>query len=177
MSDDNHRWTLRVLVYVALVASAGTAFAFGDRMWDAVAAGHWPVWAAMLAPALFAVFVLVYGADRWMLVRRGRTALGRAFIQVAFAVIFMTFLLQQQAHHYRHAQENLRARDYAVDLLKHRDERVRAAACELIGLRAQLDAYEQVQKLAAGDRAPHVRAICGQALVRLSTAADFDRSP
>ena len=173
----NVRKQLRVAVYVFLVASAATTFFFSDRLWTAARLGELPIWAPLIAPGTFTLFVVVYALDRWMLVRQRASSLMRAFMQVAFAIIFVTLLWPQQAAQYRQTVRAKGDDDYAVRLLHHRDPDARAAACEIIGLRAQIGQSSTIERLARSDDVDFVRRACAQALDRLSAGAPPDPDP
>ena len=145
MTQQATRKYLRIAVYALLVTSAGATFLLDERLWSAARLGSIPMWAPLIAPALFTVFVAVYTIDRWLLVRRRVSSIGRAALQVAFAIIFLSLLWPQQATQYRETVRVRRAEDYAVLLLRHHQADVRAAACELLGLRAQISEGAQVQ--------------------------------
>ncbi len=175
MTDVGSRRALRIAVYAFLVASAAAVFFLGDQLWTAARQGDVPIWMPLVAPSIFTLFVVVYAFDRWLLVRRRASSLGRAVLQVVFAIIFLSLLWPQQASQYRETMRARQAEDYAVMLLRHRQAEVRAAACELLGLRAQISQGPQIQKLAEADDSPRVRAVCHQALERLT--AESAESP
>ncbi|MBI3178989.1 MAG: hypothetical protein HYZ27_04970 [Deltaproteobacteria bacterium] len=156
---------VRIAVYVMLIASAGAVFALGDRLWAAARGGSLPMWAALLPPCMFTLFVVVYAVDRWLLVKRRGYPTGRAFFQVAFALLFVTLLWPQQAAELQATR--LSEPDRALRLLRHGEPEVRASMCELLALRAQLSAHDDIARLAATDRSPVVRTACATALERL----------
>lgn len=159
---------VRVGVYVMLVLSAGTAFWLGDRLWEAVRGGKMPIWVALIPPTAFTLFAMVYAVDRWLLVKRRGYPLARAFIQVVFALLFVGLLWPHQASEFR-ATRRGQEPDRAVRLLRHKDPDVRAAMCELLGLRVQATARERITTLADDDRSPEVREACRAALSRFET--------
>jgi hypothetical protein len=167
---DNPRRALRIVVYVLLLSSAATTFFFGERLWAAVESGELPLWVPLMAPGAFTLFVAVYTLDRWMLVRRRASSLGRALLQVAFAMVFMTLLWPQQTTRFREARRAAHGVDDVVRLLEHGDPDVRAAGCELVGWRAETDRYAAIDTLANHDPSPRVRGVCREALTRLSAA-------
>jgi hypothetical protein len=130
-----HLSRLRALLYVALAAAALVAF-FGTAPIQAqVLAGVLaPEW--RLVPALvFGVALVLYAADRVLLVRGGRYPSGRAFFQVAFGLALLTLLLPGGVRDYRVFREQAKAPDPVVALMKHGDPRVRALAAEVAGIR------------------------------------------
>ncbi len=165
------RWVVRLVVYIMLVISALGAFVFDDRLWQAARRGSLPVWAPLVPAITFTAFVIVYTIDRWLLVRRRGYPAVRAFFQVAAAAAFLTLLWPEQA---TELQRTTRAAKQPLDstgrLLSYKDPEVRAAACELVGLRLQTDAAERVLELAQKDPSNSVRLACQQALVRLEAA-------
>ena len=164
---------IRVIVYVMLVVSAGVAVLLGDSLWNLWRGGHLPVWAPLLAPGAFTAFVAVYTIDRCLLVRRRRYPLGRALFQVAFALVFLTLLLPQQALELRQVkhQPNVGDKHAALLLLDHTDPEVRAATCALMIGPFATEVYERVGNIAHLDPAAKVRLSCAHALQRLHDAA------
>ncbi len=156
---------VRIAVYVMLFSSAGAVFVLGDRLWAAARGGSLPTWAALLPPVTFTLFVVVYAADRWLLVKRRAYPTGRAFFQVAFAILFVSLLWPQQAAELQATRAT--EPDRALRLLRHSDPEVRASMCELLALRAQLNAHQEITRLAGGDKSPLVRNACAAALERL----------
>lgn len=161
---------LRIIVYAVLVISAGTAFWFGDRLWAAARGGALPVWAALLPACAFTLFVILYAADRWLLVTRRGYPAGRAFFQVVFALLFLSLLLPQQASELQATRRSGMQADYGIRLLDSDEADGRAAACELLGLRGQAGVRERIAELARKDPSPLVRRACSQAEARLSEA-------
>jgi len=164
-------WVIRVTVYVMLLLSAAVTFLFNDRLWQAVRSEALPAWVALAPVAAFTAFVVVYAIDRLLLLRRRHFPPGRAFFQVGLAVLFLTLLWPQQAAEFKRAQHDPGAVELSPELLAHREATVRAAGCELAGLKAQVDLREQVARLAKDDGAPLVRAACELALERLNAHA------
>ena len=162
---------IRILVYVVLASTAGVTVLFSDRLWAAFREGALPVWAPLLAPALFTVFVTVYTVDRWFLVRWRGYPLSRAFFQVAFALVFLTLLLPQQASEMRVPKHAANAEQPALQLLAYPDEAVRAATCSILAGPPAPDVYNRVTTLAHSDPSDAVREQCAHALERLHAAA------
>jgi hypothetical protein len=167
-ADQEARRGVRIAVYVMLLGSAGTAFFLGPRLWTAARVGTVPIWAALLPASLFTLFVVLYTIDRWLQVRRRHYPAGRAFFQVAFALVFLSLLLPTQAAELREAKSARAEADYGVLLLDNRDPMVRAAACELLGLRGQLEAESRIHERAQVDDALIVRQQCTRALEKLA---------
>lgn len=168
MVENRDTRLVRIVVYVMLVLSAGTSVFFGDRLWTAAREGSLPLWAPLLAPAAFTAFVVVYTVDRWLLVRRHHYPLTRALFQVAFALVFLTLLLPQQASELRQLRRaEVNIREPAMLLLAHPEAGVRAATCELLSGRIAGDVYQRVLEVAHNDVAPQVRESCSHAIGRL----------
>jgi hypothetical protein len=128
----------------------------------------------LLAPALcFGVFLLVYAIDRFRLVRFRGYPSGRALFQVFFGVVFLMLLLPSSIVEYRSALSSRPARDELSALMRHRDARVRAMACELAGLRPGGGRYVQALGRALADRNARVGSAARLALRRL-TGRDFE---
>lgn len=166
----SHRKLVRIVVYVLLLTSAAAAFLLGDRLWAAARLGDVPIWAPFVAPASFTLFVAVFAIDRWLLVRRRSASLGRAALQVVFAIIFLTLLWPQQTAQFRATKAAQTEGDPAVRLLRHADPGVRAVACEVLGWRREVSQYATLQRMVVDDPSADVKATCGRALERLSAA-------
>lgn len=162
------RQILRLLVYIMLVTSAATTFLMDESLWEAARRGSLPVWAALIPPAIFTLFVVAYTCDRWLLVRRHQAPLTRSLVQVIFAVLFLTLLLPRQAAEFRSTKEFNSQRDPVERLLNHPDANVRSAICELVGWRGQVGLTGQVSILAQHDKDENVRESCQKAIEQLN---------
>lgn len=163
---------LRIVVFVMLVMSACVSLVWGETLWLAFRAGELPLWAPLLAPATFVAFMIVFFADRWIAVQRGHYPASRAMFQVGFAVLFFTLLLPQ------HALESP-MRDAPIDahadnlepslvLMRHPDEEVRLAACELVHGQISHEVFASVTDVAHNDSVERVRQACTTALSRVT---------
>ena len=158
---------LRVIVYLLLVLSAGTTFFFPTQLWTAVRAGGLPIWIAALPSICFVGFVFVYTIDRWFLVWKQNYPPVRALLQVAFAIIFLTTVLPEQATSYRQAKVEKMSKKPINQLLGYKDPIVRSLACELVGWRGQVKATPRITHLAENDESGKVRLVCSEALNKL----------
>jgi hypothetical protein len=165
---------VRVAVYAVLVVSAGTTFLLDDRLWQAARRGTLPTWVALLPVCAFTGFVVIYSVDRLLLVKRRNYPTGRAFFQIVFALLFIGLLWPEQASRFQEARRVAHGDDRAIRLLKHRDPDVRAIACELLGLRADVDVVDAITEMAEKDRSADVRQACTVALERLRAGAPLD---
>ncbi len=163
------RQAVRIAVYVLLMASAAATFLFGDSLWNSVALGEVPDWAALMGPATFTLFVIIYAADRWVMVRRSQLSAGRATFQVAFALIFLSLLWPGQAAQFKKAQRvNWQLDSVELQgLLKSRTPIVRALACEILSERNDSSSAAALEKVVASDKDDRVRASCKRALTAL----------
>ncbi|MBC7795186.1 MAG: hypothetical protein H7Z43_15890 [Clostridia bacterium] len=161
---------LRLTVFALLLVSAAASFLLADKLWTAVRSGTLPIWAALIAPAAFTVFVLVYAVDRYIQVVRHGYPFVRAVFQIGLATIFLVLLWPQTAYELRETRDARRGVDPIFRLLNDRDDDVRAAACELAGLRHQFDAFDAATKLAEHDRSPDVREACETAASAIASA-------
>jgi hypothetical protein len=84
---------------------------------------------------------------------------------VALAVLFLTMMWPRQTQELERAKHF--AEEPSTQLLWHRDAYVRAAACELAGLKSQTSARERVRELASNDGVEAVRTACAAAGERL----------
>jgi hypothetical protein len=169
----NRRWTVRVVVYVMLLASSGATFLLHDWLWRTARAGAVPLWLPLLPVVMFTAFVAFYVADRWLLVRRHGYPPVRAFFQVGVAVAFLAILWPPQADELRRSMGGAPRSPrppQAVRLLDHRDAEVRAAACELAAFRGDTTVLDTLDTLASADASSAVRDAC-------RAAADHLRQP
>ena len=166
---------IRIVVYVMLFVSAGTDFLLGDRLWAAARGGALPFFVPLVPVCAFTVFVVVYTVDRWLLVKRRNYPLGRAFFQVALAILFATLLWPHQASEIQATRRTAKTQDGAMRLLDHKEPDVRAAICELLALREQVEAAPRIAILAETDSSPEVRSACKAALMELRAGDDDER--
>jgi len=154
-----------------LLASSTCTLLFTKQLWEGFGQGNLPLVAPLLAPVAFTAFLVIYTVDRWLLIRRRRYPMMRALVQIGVALVFLTWLIDGQSNQFQVASEQQAKPTATSVLLKHREARVRAAACELMGLRHETQAYEQVEALALGDRSDQVRSRCSVALEVLTPSA------
>ena len=123
---------------------------------------HW----TFLPLAVYGLFLVTYGVDRVLLVRRRRYPVGKALFQIAVGVVFALLLLPSTLEGYK---ANRHARPAGVErLLRHSDVDVRAAATLSIGFEeATPDRVESVLRM-IDDRSPSVRKAAGRVLARWS---------
>lgn len=168
LTQPRARRALRILVYVMLVSSAAAAFFLDEPLWSAARLGTLPEWTPLLPALLFTAFVLIFAVDRWVLVRKRKYPVSKAFFQVLFALVFLTLLWPEQASQFRRVKGAAGPPSTLSErLLYHRDPEVRAAACELAGLKAQSSALDRISSLAAESKNNMVRSRCQHALQRL----------
>ncbi len=168
---------IRIGMYLLLFLSAGTAFLLGDRLWAAARGGALPSFVALVPVCAFTAFVLIYSVDRWMLVKRRNYPLGRAFFQVALAVLFASILWPQQAQEFVATRHVRRGDGSLARLLSHPDLEVRAAGCELAGRRGDEALRSLVEERLRVEKDSAVRDACSAALQRLTTAAPKAADP
>ncbi len=161
---------LRFVVYALLLVSAAAAFLLADNLWSLVRNGTLPEAAALAAPAAFTVFVIAYAVDRYLQIAKRGFPFARAGFQVGLAVIFLVLLWPRYTEELRETREARRGRDPIFTLLEHHDDNVRAAACELAGLRQQLDTYDAVNRMGESDHSPAVRQACARAVAAITAA-------
>ncbi len=165
-TQKTRKW-LHIGLYIALLTSAAGSLFYTHGLWVAFGAGDLALWVPLVAPGAFTVFVLIYTIDRWLLVRRRDYPVVRAFVQVGVTLVFLTSLMQRQAVEYKAATEKQAAPEATSSLLKHREARVRAAACELLSMQGELKHYATIEMLALGDKSPVVQERCAKALETL----------
>jgi hypothetical protein len=160
------RRLVRLIVYVMLLVSFGTLFFLGDKLWAAARTGQVPIWAALMPILAFTAFVLVYSIDRWLLIKKRGYPLLRAILQVSLAIGFSALLWPHQAANFRETREAV-ANFSVINLLEHRDARVRALACEVLGFRHDNTAYERMQRMVNADKSAATRLVCSEALRKI----------
>jgi hypothetical protein len=158
----------RLVLYVLLLASAAVTLTGVPILEQAVREGRRSPAVLMLAPALLALFIALFVAYRFALVRAGRYHAGKAFVQVGFMVAVLALLLPGSLERYRAAGV---ARP--VDLtrqLRSADPEARAMAAELARHRMPDDALRYVPRLVAllDDTSPEVRRQARASLVALA---------
>ena len=165
-TQKTRKW-LHIGLYIALLTSAAGSLLYTPKLWLAFGAGDLALWVPLIAPAAFTVFVIIYTIDRWLLVRRRHYPLVRAFVQVGVTLVFLTSLMQRQALEYHEATEKQASPEAVSSLLKHREARVRAVACELLAMKGELPQYAAIEALALRDKSPIVQERCANALQTL----------
>jgi hypothetical protein len=147
----------RLLLYALLVSSALATLLAGPSLEQAVREGRLPQGALVVAPALLLVFILVFAAYRYALVRSGHYLAGKAFVQVGLMLLVLTLLLPGSLERYR-AAGTVRP----VDLSRHLsapDAETRAMAAELTRHRERREAMRYLPRLLdlLDDPSPEVR--------------------
>lgn len=147
----------RVLLYALLVSSALATLLAGPSLEQAVREGRLPQGALVVAPALLLLFILIFTAYRYALVRSGHYLAGKAFVQVGLMLLFLTLLLPGSLERYR-AAGTVRP----VDLARHLaapDAETRAMAAELTRHRDRGEALRHLPRLLEllDDASPEVR--------------------
>ena len=84
--------TLRIGLYVLAALAAGGTLFVAPALTAAVGRGALAEMWLRLPLAIYGLFLVVYGVDRFLLVRRRRYPVGKALFQVAFAAIFFLVL-------------------------------------------------------------------------------------
>lgn len=147
----------RVILYLLLLASAAVTLFGIPPLEEAARQGRRSPVALIVAPAVLVLFVAVYAAYRFVLVRAGRYPAGNAFVQVGFMVLALGLLLPASVERYRAA-----GAPQALDLHGHlgsADADARAMAAELARHRDRAEALTYVPRLVVllEDRSPEVR--------------------
>lgn len=147
----------RVLLYALLFSSALAALLAGPSLEQAVREGRLPQGALLVAPILLLLFILIFAAYRFALVRSGHYLAGKAFVQVGLMLLVLTLLLPGSLERYR-AAGTVRP----VDLARHLsapDAETRAMAAELTRHRDQGEALRYLPRLLEllDDTSPEVR--------------------
>jgi hypothetical protein len=161
----------RLLLYALLVASALATLLAGPSLEQAVREGRLPQGALVVAPALLLVFIAVFAAYRYALVRSGHYLAGKAFVQVGLMLLVLTLLLPGSLERYR-AAGTVRPVDLSRYLAAP-DAESRAMAAELTRHRERAEALRYVPRLVGllDDASPEVRR---QARASLAALAGVD---
>ncbi len=157
-----------LLLYVLLLASAAATLTGIPVFEQAVREGRRPPAILMAAPVLLSVFIALFAAYRFALVRAGRYHAGKAFVQVGFMVLVLALLLPGSLERYRTAGVGR-----PIDLgrqLDSADAEARAVAAELARHRARKDVLQYVPRLVAllDDSSPEVRRQARASLVSIA---------
>jgi len=154
---------LRPALYALLAASALLTFWAGGDI-----AGHGlPHWTQVVAPTLFATFLVVFAVYRLALVRARKYPAATGLFQVGLGALIWVLLLPG-------TRMRIAARSGSADslqaLLASPDARVRALAAEVAGFRAGGSRYaaQLIERLDDSD--PRVRESAHASLVRLAGA-------
>ena len=158
----------RLVLYVLLLLAAGVTLFGAPRIEQAVREGRAPRAALVLAPALLAVFIVLFALYRFTLVRARRYHAGKAFVQVGLMVLVLTLALPGSLERWR-AAGTVRP----VDLSRYLgapDAETRALAAELARHRDPADAARYVPRLVelVDDASPEVRRQARASLVALA---------
>ena len=152
---------LRPALYALLVLSAlFTFWAGGD-----IAGKALPQWTQKVAPAIFAVFLIVFAVYRFALVRAKRYPAATGLFQVGLGALIWVLLLPGSRQKFAPPAA---PDDDLPALIASPDARVRALAAETAGYRAEGSRYaaELIDRL--GDSDPRVREKARESLVRLT---------
>jgi len=147
----------RLLLYALLAASVLATLLAGPALEQAVREGRVGQVALVVPPALLLLFILVFAAYRYAVVRTGHYLAGKAFVQVGLMVLVLTLLLPGSLERYR-AAGTVRP----VDLgryLRAPDAEARAMAAELARHRDPAEAMRHLPRLVEllEDTSPEVR--------------------
>jgi hypothetical protein len=158
---------LRPALYALLVGSAlFTFWAGGD-----IAGRALPAWTQVVAPTLFALFLVVFAVYRFALVRAKKYPAATGLFQVGLGALIWVMLLPGTR---QKLTPPVGATDYVPSLISSPDPRVRALAAEVAGHRPQGTRYasQLIDRLDDGD--PRVRE---QARLALQRLAGTDAAP
>ncbi|HEX8908027.1 MAG TPA: HEAT repeat domain-containing protein [Anaeromyxobacteraceae bacterium] len=147
----------RLVLYVLLLAAAAVTLFGAPALEQAVREGKAPRAALILPPALLALFIGLFAAYRFTLVRSGRYHAGKAFVQLGLMVLVLTLALPGSLERWRSA-----GTVRVVDLSRHLnapDAETRALAAELARHREPPEALRYVPRLVEllDDGSPEVR--------------------
>jgi hypothetical protein len=135
----------RLVLYVLLLASAGVTLFATPALEQAVREGRASRFALIAPPALLALFIALFAAYRFALVRAGRYHAGKAFVQVGVMLLVLTVALPGSLERWRSA-----GTVRTIDLSRHLrspDAEARALAAELARHRERGEAVRYVPRL------------------------------
>jgi hypothetical protein len=152
---------LRPALYALLVLSAlFTFWAGGDIGGRAL-----PPWTQVVAPTLFAAFLVVFAVYRLALVRAKKYPAATGLFQVGLGALIWVLLLPSTRQKIGRPPA---AGDEMPALISASDPRVRAIAVEVAGVRPNGARYAALLIERLDDRDPAVRQRAHEALVRLA---------
>lgn len=137
---EQQRARYRIPLLVALILSAAAAFFVQPRVIAMVRAEKLPAMALVIAPAAFAIVVVIAALDAWRIARRRGYFRGPSVVMLAAAVAFLGLLLPNTVDEYR-ARTSPPASSIALDeqLFESHDSRVRALVMEAVGFGPEPD--------------------------------------
>jgi len=148
---------VRLALYALLAGAAGFTLFGGPVLEQAVREGRLAQPALLVAPGLLLLFIVVFAAYRYALVRSGHYHAGKAFVQVGLMLLILTLLLPRSLERYQ-AAGIVRPVDLAR-YLRGPDPEARAMAAELARHRERAEALQHVARLVelVEDPSPEVR--------------------
>jgi hypothetical protein len=148
---------VRLALYTLLAAAAAFTLFGGPLLEQAVREGRLAQPALLVAPGLLLLFIVVFAAYRYALVRTGHYHAGKAFVQVGLMLLILTLLLPRSLERYQ-AAGIVRPVDLAR-FLGAPDPEARAMAAELARHRERGEALQYVPRLVelVEDASPEVR--------------------
>jgi hypothetical protein len=167
----------RVALYALLAGAAAFTLFGGPVLEQAVREGRLSQPALLAAPGLLLLFIVVFAAYRYALVRTGHYHAGKAFVQVGLMALILTLLLPRSLERYQ-AAGIVRP----VDLgryLRAPDPEARALAAELARHRERGEALRYVPRLVelVEDGSPEVRRQARATLQALAGADPAGEGP
>lgn len=150
----------RSVVLILLVLSAAAALLVQPRVVHAVRTESLDVAWLIVAPAIFALVVVLAALDTWRTARRTGFFRGPSVLLLALCVAFLGLLLPSTFSEYRARTSPPAEGARMVTLAKHKDPRVRALVMDAAGWRPGPADAEVAAILGAGldDRDPLVAA-------------------
>jgi hypothetical protein len=126
---------LRRALLVLLVLSAAAALLVQPRVVAAVRTDTLDVAWLVVAPAIFALVVVLAALDTWRTARRTGFFRGPSVLLIALCVAFLGLLLPSTFSEYRARTSPPAEPARLMALLKHKDPRVRALVMDAVGWR------------------------------------------
>ncbi|HUJ27411.1 MAG TPA: HEAT repeat domain-containing protein [Myxococcales bacterium] len=152
---------LRPALYALLVASALFTFWSGGE----IAGRALPRWTQVVAPTLFAIFIVVFAIYRFALMRAKKYPAASGFFQIGLGALIWVLLLPGTRQKFAPAAGPV---DQVPTLIQSPDPRVRAMAAEVAGYRAGGARYAGALIAHLDDGDARVREMAHASLVRLA---------
>ena len=153
---------VRLVLYALLVASALLSFWAGGAQGSSM-----PVWTPVVAPALFAAFLLIFAIYRLSLIRARHYPASTGLFQIGLGALVFVLLLPGSRRALSDRVHGSSQGDELLAVIESTDPRVRAVATELAGTRAPGPHYVPALNKRLDDPDPRVRKLARNSLTAI----------